>query len=182
MNNFKNVRTITLTGILIALTIAGNVITKIPIPLGQGLEIRFGFVFFSMIAFLFGPVVAFAAGLIENTLSYILGAGGFAGFDIRFGLNMGLAGVIYSIFLYKRNHKSEYFIIWIIAAKASVNFINHIIINSYLLRFYLGPSADIINTARIFKNVMILPVEIIIMLIVLKYAAKAARQYNFIKD
>ena len=174
----KNIRTITLTAILIALTIIGNTVTRIPIVMG--LEIRFGFIFLSAIAFLFGPIAAFSAGLIENTLSYIIGSGSFSGFDIRYGFNTGFAGILYAVFLYRKNYKSEYFVIWIAAAKSSVNFICNIIINSYLLRAYLGPSAQIITIVRVFKNVTLLPVEIILMLIMLKLTAKAARQYNFI--
>ena len=172
-------RTITLTSALIALTIIGNVVTKI--PLFMGLEIRFGFVFFSAIAYLFGPVVAFAAGLIENTLSYIMGSGGFAGFDIRYGLNTGFAGIIYSIFLYRRNYKSEYFIIWIVSAKIAVNLICNIFINTYLFRGYFGSLAEVITVSRVFKNIVLMPGEIIVMLIAIKYIAGSAYKYKFIK-
>jgi ECF transporter S component (folate family) len=176
--NFKNVRTITLTAVLLALTVAGNTITKIPIALG--LEIRFGFVFFSVISFLFGPIIAFAAGIIENTLSFFLSAGGFA-FDIRYGLNAGLAGILYAVFLYKRNVKSKYFIIWVAAAKISVNFICNIIVNTYLLRGYLGSAAEVLTIARLYKNIGMLPIEILIMFFVLRAVSGAAAGYNFVK-
>lgn len=177
--NFKNVRSITLTAVLIALTIAGNTVTKIPLALG--LEIRFGFVFFSVISFLFGPLIAFAAGLIENTLSFFLSAGGFA-FDVRYGLNAGLAGILYAVFLYKRNVNSKYFIIWITAAKASVSLICNILVNTYLLKGYLGSAAEVLTIARLYKNVGMLPVEILIMFFVLKAVKAAAVRYNFAKE
>ena len=178
MRSFRNVRTISLTAILIALTIVGNTFTKIPIAMG--LEIRFGFVFFSVIAFLFGPAAAFAAGLIENTLSFFMGGSAFA-FDIRYGFNAGLAGILYSVFLYKKNAGSEYFIIWITAAKISVNLICNIIVNTYLMRGYLGSAADVLTIARLYKNIGMLPIEILIMFFVLKAVSKAAAGYNFIK-
>ena len=177
-HNFKNVRTISLTAVLIALTIIGNGVTKI--PLAMGLEVRFGFVFLSAIAFLFGPVVTFAAGFITSVLTFLLFPTGFA-FDLRFDLNAGLAGAIYAIFLYRRNYKSEYFIFYIVAAKIAVNLICNIFINTYLLRGYFGSFADIITITRVFKNFTLLPGEIIVMLIVIKYVAAAAYKYKFIK-
>ena len=174
--NFKNIRTITLTAVLIALTIVSNGLLKI--PLSMGLEIRFGFIFLSIIAFLFGPVVAFAAGFITSVLTFLLFPTGFA-FDLRFDLNAGIAALLYSVFLYRRNYKSEYFIIWIVAAKIAVNVICNIFINTYLLKGYFGSLAEVITTTRVFKNIILLPGEIIVMLIVIKYVAAAAHKYNF---
>ena len=177
-DNFKNVRTIALTAVLIAMMIVANGALKIPIM--PGLNITFGFIFISIIAYLFGPVVAFAAGYIASTLAFLLFPGNFA-FDPRFDLNAGLAGAIYALFLYRRNYKSEYFIIWIVAAKVAVNFICNIIINTYLLKGYLGSAAEVVTIARLFKNIVLLPGEIIVMLFVIKYIASAAYKYKFIK-
>ena len=164
---------------LIALTIVGNSFIKIPVVPGM-LEIRFGFMFYSVVAFLFGPIVAFAAGIIENTVSFFMSSGGGV-FDIRYGFNAGLAGILYSVFLYRKNYKSEYFIIWIAAAKASVNFVCNIIVTGYLLKEYYGESFKVLTATRIFKNIGMLPIEILIMFFVLKAVSTAAVRTNFIK-
>ena len=176
--NFKDVRAVTLTAVLIALTIVGNGVTRI--PLSMGLEIRFGFVFLSTVAFLFGPAVTFAAGFITSVLTFLLFPTGFA-FDLRFDLNAGLAGFIYALFLYRRNYKSEYFIFWIVASKIAVNFICNIVINTFLLTGYIGSFAEIVTITRIFKNVALLPGEIVVMLVVIKYIAASAKKYKFLK-
>lgn len=179
---FKNVRTLALTAILIALAVIGYGLLRIePIP---GVRVSFGFVFLATIAFLFGPVTAFFAGVMANMLAFVMFPSG-ASFNPLFDLNRGVAGILYAIFLYKRNFKSEYFIIWVIAAKASVNFICHIVINTYLLiwmGFIHSDSINVFTTIRVFRNVLFLPVEIIIMFIVLKFAAVYARKYNFISE
>ena len=167
-----------MTSVLVALTIVAN--GAIRIPLSMGLEIRFGFVFLSTIAFLFGPTVTFAAGFITSVLAFLLFPAGFP-FDPRFDLNAGLAGFIYAMFLYRRNYKSEYFIVWIVCSKIVVNFVCNIVINTILLRGYIGSFADIVTITRIFKNVMLLPGEIVVMLIVIKYVAAAAQRYKFVK-
>ena len=177
----KNVRTITLTAILIALTIIGNRLLIIPVMPGM-LEIRFGFIFLATIAFLFGPVAAFFAGFTTNMLGFLLFSGT-GGFNPLFDLNIGLSGVLYAVFLYRRNPKSEYFIIWILAARASVNFICHIIINTHLLimfGFIPQGTAGVITTVRVFRNIALLPVEIIVMMIIVKFVADYANKYKFV--
>ena len=179
--NIKNIRTITLTAVLIALTVIGYGLLRVPIIPGQ-LEMRFGFLFIAVIAFLFGPVAAFAAGIISSMLGFLLFPTG-AAFNPLFDLNEGLAGILYAVFLYKRNPKSEYFIIWIVVARASVNFICNIIIRTQLLilfGFIPPAAASLVTTARIFRNVTLLPVEIILMLFILKFVANYAYKYNFI--
>ena len=180
--NFKNVRTITLTAVLIALTIVGNGPAQIIVIPPDFLIIRFGFIFLASIAFLFGPSVAFAAGFITSMLTAVLfPTGGNLGFNPLFDLNAGLAGILYAVFLYRRNYKSEYFVIWIVAAKFAINLICNIFINTYLIRGYVGSLAEIITITRVFKNIVLLPGEIIVMLIVIKYIAAAAQKYKFIK-
>jgi len=183
MSNFKNVRTITLTAVLVALTVIANRI--LIIPLGPVLEIRFGFIFLSTIAFLFGPVIGFAAGFLTSLLGFLIFPTSGAAFNPLFDLNIGLSGILYAIFLYKRNPKSEYFIIWIVAAKVFVNLICNIIINTRLLIFfgYISQnSSGIISITRVFKNFTLLPGEIVVMLIVLKFVSATAYKYKFIKS
>jgi len=178
MGNFRNTRIIVLTSLLISLGVVGDLI-QIPVT-GNNLVVRFGFIFISAIAFLFGPIVAFASGMIINTISFMLNPGGYA-FDIRFTIVAGLAGIIYSIFLYKRDPDSRFFIINILFAKLSVNFIINIVLNTVLMRGYFGNAAAIITIARVYKNVVLLPVEMLIMFFVLKAVSKAAVRLKFIK-
>ena len=175
--NMKNVRTVTLAAALIALTIVADGALRIVV--WMGLEVRFGFLFLAVIAYLFGPVAAFASGVITGMLAFLLFPTGFP-FDPRFDLNSGLAGIIYAVFLYKRNVKSEYFIIWILSAKVAVNLICNIIINTYLLRGYMGSAAEVLTIARLFKNIVLLPVEIVLMFVIIKFVADYARRYKFL--
>jgi len=178
MGNFRNIRIIVLTSLLISLGVVGDLI-QIPVT-GNSLVIRFGFIFMSAIAFLFGPIVAFASGMIINTISFMINPGGYA-FDIRFTIVAGLAGILYSIFLYKRDPNSRFFIINILLAKISINFIINIVLNTILMRGYFGNAATIITITRVYKNVIMLPVEMLIMFFVLKAVSKAAVNLKFIK-
>ena len=179
--NFKNVRALTLAAILVALAVVGYGLLRIePMP---GVRVTFGFVFITVIAYLFGPAMAFPAGVLANMLAFLVFPTG-AAFNPLFDLNRGLAGILYGVCLYRRNHNSEYFIIWMVAAQASVNFFCNIIINTYLLMlfgFIPVNALNVITTVRIFRNVVFMPVEIIMLFIILKFIAVYAQKYNFIR-
>ena len=183
MAAFKNVRSLTLISLLIALTIVGNRWLSIPV-MPNMLEIRFGFLFLATIAFLYGPALAFSAGFLTSLIGFVLFPRG-AAFNPLFDLNVGLSGILYAIFLYKKNPASEYFIIWIVAARASVNIICNIIINTHLLimfGFIPASTASVVTTLRLFRNIGMLPVEILMMLAVLKFVAVYASKYNFVRS
>ena len=178
--NLKNIRALTLTAILVALAVVGYGLLRIePMP---GVRVSFGFVFLAVTAYMFGPAVAFPAGVIANMLAFVVFPTG-AAFNPLFDLNRGIAGILYAVFLYRRNHKSEYFIIWIVMAQAAVNFICNIIINTYLLMlfgFIPANALGVITTVRIFRNITFMPVEVILLFIVLKFIAVYAQKYKFL--
>ena len=179
VKKFKNVRALTLMAVLIALAVIGYGLLRIePVP---GVRVSFGFIFLATIAYLFGPVAAFSSGIMANMLAFVLFPSG-ASFNPLFDLNRGLAGLLYAIFLFRRNTASEYFIIWVVAAKASVNIICHIVINTYLLvlmGWIHSDSVNVFTVIRVFRNVTFLPFEVILLFIVLKFVAVYAKKYKF---
>ncbi|GHU38057.1 hypothetical protein FACS1894105_11320 [Clostridia bacterium] len=179
MNQLKNTRVLVLTAIFIALTVTGSLIS-IPIPGVRDLFITFEFVFMSAIAFMFGPVIAFFAGMIVDLLSYMINSGGYA-FDLRFTITAGIAGVLYAIFLYKRNPDGKFFAVNVLLSKLSVNFIVNIVLTQIWLYGYYGDASKVFTLARIVKNIVLLPVETVIMFFVLKAVYKAAANLSFIK-
>ena len=183
MNNFKNVRALTLTAILIALTVVCNGLIRITI-IPNVLFIVFGFLFIATIAHLFGPVMAFSAAFTASVVTFLMFPTG-ASFNPLFDLNRGLAGIFYAVFLYKRNYKSEYFIIWVVAARVTVRFVCYIFINTYLMvisGFLAGEGAGAWIISRLATNILMLPIDIILLFTILKFVAVCAKRYNFIKD
>ena len=177
IGNFKKPRTLVLASLLISLSVVGDAIS---IPVGEHLFISFSFIFLSAIAFLFGPIVAFASGMIVDVIGFMINSGGYA-FDLRYTIIGGFTGILYSIFLYKRDAFSKFFIVNIFFAKASVNLIINVILNYILMRGYFGNAASMFAVLRIFKNIGMLPVEMLIMLFVLKAVSRAAVSYRFIE-
>jgi len=166
--NFKKTKSLALCGILIAFTTA---VSLFSIPIVKGVSFSFKFIFTSMIAFLFGPIMAFSAGLITDILSFLVKSDGYV-FDPRYTILEGFALFIYAIFLYKRDSTSRYFIINIFWAKFSVNLIVNIIFGTWRAKGYLGHLSEVITVTRIYKNIICLPIEILMMFFVLRFVDK----------
>jgi ECF transporter S component (folate family) len=147
-----------------ALTIVGEDLLRFPIFEGT-LEIRFSFVFRSATGFMFGPVAGCMVGIISDLLAYIIRPGG--AFHIGFTLNAAIAGIIYGIFLYKKDSHSRYFIIFILISKVIVNFVINITLTPIWLGIF-GKGGNFITLARLYKNIVLLPVEIVVMILVFK--------------
>ena len=175
--SFKSLSRLMLISLFTALIVVGGII-KIPIVPGA-LEIRFSFIFMSATAFIFGPVVGCTAGIISDLLAYIINPSG--AFHIGFTLNAALTGIIYGIFLYKKNPNSRYFIIFIVLSKAFVNFAINIVLTPIWLFGLFGSAGRMITLVRLYKNITVLPFEIIIMLIVLKTISTILEKSRFLE-
>ena len=179
VNNFRNVHALTLTSMLIALTVVCNGLFRITI-IPNVLFIVVGFLFIATIAYLFGPVMAFTAAFTASVVTMLMFPTG-ASFNPLFDLNRGLAGIFYAIFLFRRNHKSKYFIIWVIAARVTVRFVCYIFINTYLMVLFGfiprgGGGAWIIS--RLTTNIVMLPIDIFLLFAILKLAGQLYNDIN----
>ena len=93
----KDVRKITITAMLFALMLVSKLLV---LPSGfANLGLSFGFIFFSLITALFGPIAGLVIGFFSDIIGFFLfdtsGTGFFIGYVIMF------TGFIYGLFLYK---------------------------------------------------------------------------------
>ena len=94
----KKIRTITVTGLLIAIHVALGTLATINIS--QYAKISVAFFAIAIIGMLYGPVVAMIAGAICDVIGFLLRPQG--SFLIVFTLIAMLSGIIYGICLYRR--------------------------------------------------------------------------------
>lgn len=95
-NEFKNLRCIVVTGLLIAVSMALETFT-IEIPYAK---VNFAFLAIAIIGMFFGPTVGLAAGFLCDIVGYIARPSG--GFLFVYVLIAMLQGLIYGIVLYKK--------------------------------------------------------------------------------
>ena len=176
----SKLRTLTTTGILMAIAI---VLRSTSIQITMDLRISFAFLAIAVIGMLFGPVVGGMAGLGTDFIGFLFDRTGQPYYP-PLTLVAILSGVIYGLFLYRKDIKSKFFFVKICISRIIVVVFCNICLNSYLLytgfvnkSFELFSSdgwgsffAWIVAKQRITKNVLQLPFDLVLMCALLPIA------------
>ena len=172
---FYQPRTLAVVALLIALNITLDAL-NIRLQLTPQLRIGFGFLTSAMAGMLFGPAVAMTAGAASDFLGWVVNNGGGAYFP-GFTLTAILAGMIWGLALYRKPLR------WyrVLAAKLSINILLNIFLNSFWLYLYYGQNFQLATLPlRIGKNLVLLPVEVLLTLFVGRVVLRVEQQsvYN----
>ena len=173
---FKDLRAVVVTGLLIALSM---VIESFTINLGFA-KINFAFLAIAAIGMLYGPSVSICAGVICDILGYLVAPDG--AFFPLYTLIGAMQGLIYGVIAYRKLSKKtgrefdiEMMIRLVIARVADVVFIN--LICNTAANFHYGFLRDktlgAAIAARVAKNLLELPIDIILIIGVLMAVLKA---------
>ena len=164
----KNIRCLTVTAMLIALDLALKAAATV--DLTAYLKISFAFIAMASIGMLFGPTVAFFAGMITDLLGFMIRPSG--AFDIRFTLIEALGGLLYGLFLYNASN-DRWLVPRVIAAKSTVVIICNLLCTTLAMVSLTGSGFFALLPMRAVKSIVELPVHIIILSIVLPVILKA---------
>lgn len=145
-------------------------IFKIPIP-PAALQNRLTLTFAATAAaaIVLGPVPAIIVGGCGDILGYLLNQGGGAYFP-GFTISAMLGGLIYGIFLYKRDKK--YMIWWIMISVFVITLFVNMILNTFWLSVMYNKAYGIFAIERIIKNVIAYPLHVIIIFAVFMLTEK----------
>lgn len=161
----RKVTSLTGTAMLTALNVA---VGSLFIPITPTLRIGFSSLPAAVSAMYYGPICTGIAGVIADTLKYIIRPDGpyFPGF----ALNEFLTGLIYGCFFYKKKITLPRVII----ARACITiFINLILTSLWLNILYQNP---IFTIARLIKNVVMFPIDVALLYTILKSAERIKKQ------
>ena len=165
----KKIRPLVFTALLLALQIILGALT---IPVGQSIQITFDYLPACMTAMFFGPVPAFLTGALSDLIAFLLRPTG--AFHPGFMLSPALAGVIYSLFFYRR----EPVRLWqFIAARLLAAALCNVLLNSIWLIQLYGQSAWAWIPGRIIKNAVELPVSVVLLWAVQRVIAPLRRSF-----
>ena len=170
---FQSSRTLAVTALLIALNIILDTL-NIRIQITPQLRVGFGFLAIAVIGMLFGPVVAMTAGAASDFLGWVVNNGGGAYFP-GFTLTAILAGCIWGLALYQKPLR------WyrVLFAKLSINILLNILLNSVWLYLYYGKSFQLATLPlRIGKNLLLLPIEVLLTMAVGKLVLQINQRSN----
>ena len=162
----KDLRSLVGLALFMALGIVLEIIGTIQVL--PELQLSFGFLTAALIGMLYGPFCAAVTGTFTDLIVFSLHPTGvyFPGFT----LTSLLGGIFYGLILYKKKHSLGRLIL----AKSSVTLFLNILLNSFWLTLLYDQAFFAMLPVRITKNLIMLPVEILLMWLVLPRAAKLA--------
>ncbi len=125
----SKVKEITTIAMLFALMLASKFI---PIPSGFGnLGLSFTYLFFAIIALIYGPVYGFVIGIFSDIIGYFITNSGGGMFNLGYTLQAALSGMIYGLCFYKTRVSFSK----VLLARFFVNIFMNAIYGSFLFIF-----------------------------------------------
>lgn len=153
----KNLRTLAFAAIIIAIRVA---LKNVFIPVGEDISIYIGFVFTAVGGMLYGPVTALLVGTATDLLGFFVAGGGAKGaFNPWFILVEVLATFLYALCFYRQKITFGR----ILLSKALVNLLANIGMQSLAMTMTYGKAIYIYMIPRVLKNVIVLPVEVLVL-------------------
>ena len=176
LDELKDLRAVIVTGLLIAVSM---VIESFTIQLGFA-KINFAFLAIAAIGMLYGPTVSLFAGAMCDVLGFMVAPDG--GFLPLYTVIGAVQGLLYGLIAYRRiSNKSgrpfdvEMMVRLVIARVVDVVFIN--LICNTAANFHYGFLRDktvgAAIAARVVKNLLELPIDIVLITVVLTAVLKA---------
>jgi len=156
---FKKVRSLALAALFAALGVALASLF-IPLPVLGGQRIYFQFLVYALGAMLYGPLMGTAVGIVGDLVGVMLFPSGayFVGYTITAAVN----GFLYGLFFYR----SRLSVLRIAVGKLSVNLIANVFLNGLWSAILAGNGLLVLMLARLPKNLLLLPVEVLLICLV----------------
>jgi ECF transporter S component (folate family) len=171
-HEFRNVRTLTTAAMFAAISVVLGYFT---IVLGDYIKIGFATVANQFVYYLFGPVVGMFFGGALDILKYLIKPTGpyFPGFTI----SAAIGGLIYGSLLYKRPISLKR----ILVAELVVSIVCNMLLGTYWLTVMYGKGFFAILPMRVFKNLIMWPINSMIFYTIGK-ALEAAGIFRLLKS
>ncbi len=169
--NLKKPKVLVFCSLMIALNI---VLGYFQIWLSSYIRIGFGFMTQPIVASLFGPLMACMTGIAQDIITYLLNPAGGA-FLPTYSICVGISGMIYGIMLYNKPVK-----LWrVFVTKLLIVILGNCILNSIALAPTVGSGFIGILPARIIKNLIMLPIQTVVVYIILKFSERIKAEIGF---
>lgn len=164
--NLKDVRMLALAAMIVALR---AVCKMLEIPLAPGLNINVAALFNSVGAMVYGPVVGVVGAIVSDPLGYLLHPDG--PYFLPFMLTDMSSSLIFGLFFWRRRLTVSR----AMTAKFTVNMISNVVLTSAIMKWYYlvfygvekAEAYSLINLTRIVKNLVMFPIEAILIAVVL---------------
>ena len=165
MEHMKNVKSVTVAALLVALAVT---LKFLKIAITPTLEFSFAFLATASAGFLFGPFVAGTVGALSDLLGYVVRPTGpfFPGFT----LNAIINGVVYGLVLYRKPVSMQRVVIARLINTVLISFL----LNPIWLSMMYGKALHLLVMTRLIKAAILFVPECILLYAVLKLVKRIA--------
>jgi len=173
LSELKNTKTLSIMSILVAINI---VISSLFFPIGESLRIYITFIVYTLAAIISGPIAGLVWAFVVDIAGFLIHPFGpfFPGYTLTAMLSM----FIYGVFFYKQ----EITLLKIFTAKFFVNFICHVLLNSLWASILYSNVFYYYLVKSFIKNLILWPIESIIIFLILKLLLKRLNKLNYLKQ
>ncbi len=171
MSKLKNVRVLTIASMLVAISI---LLGFFKIPITNNIQIQFSFLAIALSAALFGPGIGAVVGMLSDIGAFIVNPTG--PYFIGFTISATLAGVLFGLVFYQK----EWSFKRIVCGQILYNLIIGLVINSINLYFLYGNGFLYLVAIRFTKEMVMIPIDAILLLVVLKACDKTSMKRSVI--
>ncbi len=165
-----NVRTLVVCAVLIAMRVA---LKAVYLPLGA-VDIHVGFPINAVSGAICGPILSLISGAVSDLIGFAIAPKG--SFDLFFTVVEMIGAFLYSIFLYRAKITS----VRLLGAKASVNVIVNLVLYALGMYKYLHAGLAAHMIPRIAKNILLIPAEVLILIVVFNAVVPLLIKMRFI--
>ncbi len=171
--DFKNLRKLVFSALMIAACLALSYIPSIPIT--DGVRVTWGFLARSLCALVCGPVNALVFGLAEDTVSFLINPKG--AYFPGYALTTMLGTLIYALFLYR----TRVTVLRIFLAKLITNVLN-VFLGSLWSAILLSKGYIYYMSTSLVKNAVMLPVQTIMLVVLFAALLPIMRRMGIIPN
>ncbi len=175
LGEMKNTRSLIFAALMIALRVA---LKSVSIPIAADLRLGVGFFVNALGSMVYGPVVAILGAMVSDTLGALLFPSG--PYFFPFILTEIAGSLIFALFLYRTEITS----MKVIMSRFCIDFFVNIVLQTPIMMAYyqimLGKSYKIFSLPRIVKNLVMFPIESVLLIFFLRLAIPPLTQQHMI--
>lgn len=173
-SELKNTKTLIFAALMIALRIA---LKSVSIYIAADLRISIEFLVNALGAMVFGPVVAIAGAAVSDTLGALLFPSGPYFFLFIFTEIAG--SLVFALFFYR----TKISVTKVIMSRFCTNFFVNIVLQTPIMALYyqmmLGKTYKILNLPRMIKNLVLFPIESLLLVLFLRALIPALKSLGY---
>lgn len=176
LSELKNTRVLIFAALMIALRVA---LKSVSIPIAADLKIGVGFFVNAFGSMVYGPVVAIISAAITDTLGVLLFPSG--PYFPLFLVTEIAGSLVFALFLYRADLTS----LRVILSRFCIDFFVNIVLQTPIMYLYyqmvLGKSYTIFHWPRIIKNLVMFPIESVLLILFLRMVIPPMRQLHMLE-